>query len=124
MATVPAAMSVSKVFKTFHPTNARAWQIEILAHGAKFKYPLNELRGLIYLILAQAEEMKIPCLETYLSKIFATATSSKDNVCEYCNYAAKNTRALSAHYRGCEHRKTHVTSLAVNTMVPNKGPGK
>jgi hypothetical protein len=75
-------------------------------------------------LLAQAEEMKIPCLETYLSKIFATATSSKDNVCEYCNYAAKNTRALSAHYRGCEHRKTHVTSLAVNTMVPNKGPGK
>ena len=69
-------------------------------------------------LLAQAEEIKIPCLENYLSKLYATSTS-KDNMCEYCNYAAKNTRALSAHYRGCEMRKSHVTNLSVNTAPQN-----
>jgi hypothetical protein len=54
-------------------------------------------------LLSQIEEIKIPSLEHYLSKLYAY--SSKEDVCEYCNYVAKNSRALTAHYRGCAERK-------------------
>ena len=55
-------------------------------------------------MLSQIEEQKLPHLEHLLSKYFAT-TASKENVCEYCNYSAKNTRALMAHQRGCIEKK-------------------
>jgi hypothetical protein len=55
-------------------------------------------------LIAQVEEFKIPNLENYLSKLYATS-SSKNDVCEYCNYVAKNSRALVAHYRGCSQKK-------------------
>jgi hypothetical protein len=55
-------------------------------------------------LIAQAEDFKLPNLEEYLSKLYASS-SSKNDVCEYCNYVAKNTRALVAHYRGCTLKK-------------------
>jgi hypothetical protein len=55
-------------------------------------------------LVAQAEEFKLPNLEQYLSKLYASS-SSKNDVCEYCNYVAKNSRALVAHYRGCAQKK-------------------
>jgi len=55
-------------------------------------------------LIAQADDMKLPNLEQYLSKLYASS-SSKNDVCEHCNYAAKNTRALLAHYRGCSKKK-------------------
>jgi hypothetical protein len=69
-------------------------------------------------LLSQADDIKIPCLENYLSKIYASSLS-KDDVCEYCDYVAKNTRALSAHYRGCALRKTHISSISINTNPQN-----
>ena len=55
-------------------------------------------------LLAQMEDIQIPSLEQYLSKLYATSTS-KEDICEYCNYIAKNSRALAAHYRGCSQKK-------------------
>jgi hypothetical protein len=55
-------------------------------------------------LLSQMDEMQIPSLEQYLSKLYASSTS-KEDICEYCNYIAKNSRALAAHYRGCTDRK-------------------
>ena len=63
-------------------------------------------------LIAQAEELKIPNLELYLSKLYASS-SSKNDVCEHCDYAAKNARALVAHYRGCSKKKTFDASLVV-----------
>ena len=55
-------------------------------------------------LISQAEDMKIPNLEQYLSKLYASSLS-KNDVCEHCDYAAKNSRALLAHYRGCSKKK-------------------
>ena len=35
------------------------------------------------------------------------STASKENTCEYCNYVAKNLRALTAHHRGCALKKQY-----------------
>jgi predicted alpha/beta-fold hydrolase len=65
-------------------------------------------------LISQVEEFKLPNLEQYLCKLYASS-SSKNDICEYCGYAAKNTRALVAHYRGCSQKKQH-TPLLTNTM--------
>jgi len=66
-------------------------------------------------LLAQVEDMKIPSLEHFLSKMYASS-SSKDDVCEYCDYVAKNARALAAHYRGCGQKKQfELTNNVVST---------
>jgi len=66
-------------------------------------------------LLAQVEDMKIPSLEHFLSKMYASS-SSKDDACEYCNYVAKNARALAAHYRGCSQKKQfELTNNVVST---------
>ena len=35
------------------------------------------------------------------------SSAAKENTCEYCNYVAKNLRALTAHHRGCALKKQH-----------------
>ncbi len=60
-------------------------------------------------LLSQMDEMQIPSLEQYLSKLYASSTS-KENVCEYCNYIGKSAKSLSAHYRGCVERKAFLES--------------
>jgi len=55
-------------------------------------------------LISQAEDIKIPNLEHYLSKLYASS-SSKNDICEHCSYVAKNARALIAHYRGCTSKK-------------------
>ena len=57
-------------------------------------------------LLLQIDEIKIPALDHYLSKLYASS-ASKENTCEYCNYSAKNVRALTAHHRGCAIKKQH-----------------
>ena len=56
-------------------------------------------------LLAQLDELKLPQLEHFLSKHFAS-TVSKENICPYCQYVAKNSRALTAHFRGCQKKNT------------------
>jgi hypothetical protein len=67
-------------------------------------------------LIAQAEDLKIPNLEIYLSKLYASS-SSKNDVCEHCDYAAKNARALVAHHRGCLKKKAFDASLAPTNIV-------
>jgi hypothetical protein len=57
-------------------------------------------------LIAQVEDIKIPALEHFLSKLYASS-SSKENTCDYCSYVAKNIRALTAHHRGCAQKKQH-----------------
>lgn len=72
-------------------------------------------------LLAQIEEFKIPTLEKYLSKLYASS-GSKNDLCEYCGFVAKNQRSLTAHYRGCSAKKqfadiqTPGTTIQVNTI--------
>ena len=65
-------------------------------------------------MLSQLDEWKLPQLEHLLSKYFAS-TVSKDFVCSYCNYQAKNQRALMAHHRGCTEKKKHM-QIDINTQ--------
>lgn len=60
-------------------------------------------------LLSQVDDLKLPCLEHYLSRMYASS-ASKENTCEYCNYVAKNLRALTAHHRGCALKKQHEQS--------------
>ena len=57
-------------------------------------------------LIAQVEDIKVPALEHFLSKLYASS-SSKENTCDYCSYVAKNIRALTAHHRGCAQKKQH-----------------
>ena len=57
-------------------------------------------------LIAQVDDIKIPTLEHYLSRMYASS-AAKENTCEYCNYVAKNLRALTAHHRGCALKKQH-----------------
>jgi len=72
-------------------------------------------------LLTQIEEFKIPSLEKYLSKLYASS-GSKNDTCEYCGFAAKNQRSLAAHYRGCSAKKqfadiqTPGNTIQVNTI--------
>lgn len=72
-------------------------------------------------LLAQIEEFKIPTLEKYLSKLYASS-GSKNDLCEYCGFVAKNQRSLTAHYRGCSAKKqfadiqTPGNTIQVNTI--------
>jgi hypothetical protein len=56
-------------------------------------------------LLNQIDNFKFPCMENILSKNYSNSLSSKEHVCEFCNYVAKNPRALTAHKRGCENKK-------------------
>jgi len=64
-------------------------------------------------LLAQVDDIKIPSLDHYLSKIYASS-ASKEDICEYCNYVAKNQRALTAHYRGCALKKNHKNTISMD----------
>jgi len=55
-------------------------------------------------LIAQMDDWKLPQLEHLLLKFFST-TAAKENICEYCQYIAKNPRALVAHKRGCVEKK-------------------
>jgi hypothetical protein len=57
-------------------------------------------------LISQIDDIKLPSLEHYLSRMFASS-ASKELTCEYCNYVAKNVRALTAHHRGCALKKQH-----------------
>ena len=57
-------------------------------------------------LISQIDDIKLPSLEHYLSRMFASS-ASKENTCEFCNYVAKNVRALTAHHRGCALKKQH-----------------
>lgn len=69
-------------------------------------------------MLSQLDEWKLPQLEHLLSKYFAS-TVSKDFVCSYCNYQAKNQRALMAHHRGCTEKKKHM-QIDINTQTQSQ----
>lgn len=79
-------------------------------------------------LISQVDDIKLPSLEHYLSRMYAS-TASKELTCEYCNYIAKNLRALTAHHRGCTLKKQHeqerrekITQKLQNTIQydPNK----
>jgi hypothetical protein len=69
-------------------------------------------------LISQVEEFKMPNLEQYLSKLYASSCS-KNDLCEYCGYVAKNPRALIAHYRGCSQKKQNINGLN-NTIKIDK----
>jgi hypothetical protein len=56
-------------------------------------------------LLNQFDEIRMPCLETFLSERYAYSTSCV--VCEICGYNAKNDRALKSHQRSetCKLKK-------------------
>jgi hypothetical protein len=58
-------------------------------------------------LLTETETLKLPSLEGFLSKKYENSLTD-NSICKYCNYYAKNPRALSAHLRGC---KTYLNSM-------------
>jgi hypothetical protein len=67
-------------------------------------------------LLSQVEDFKIPSLENYLSRLYASSCS-KNDLCEYCGYVAKNSRALVAHYRGCSQKKQSANNEILNNSI-------
>jgi hypothetical protein len=48
-------------------------------------------------------EMKMPTLDSYLSKTFATSFKQQDNVCKYCEKAI--LKSMKQHYRYCASKR-------------------
>lgn len=67
-------------------------------------------------LMSEAEDLKFPNLENYLSKKYEVSLSTKD-MCKYCQFHAKNLRALSAHMRGCKLNPINLSNLT----TANKG---
>jgi hypothetical protein len=70
-------------------------------------------------LIAQVDDIKIPALDHYLSKLYASS-ASKENICDFCGYVAKNVRALTAHHRGCAQKKqrdNERTERATNSLT-------
>ena len=62
-------------------------------------------------LLLQVENMRMPKLENLLNKHFSNSLASKTYICDYCGYKAKNSRALTAHLRGCGENKKDKRNL-------------
>jgi hypothetical protein len=56
-------------------------------------------------MLLQIDGMRMPNLGVLLTRHFTPTTASKEHSCEFCAFAARNARALSAHLRGCTIKK-------------------
>jgi hypothetical protein len=65
-------------------------------------------------------ELKLPNLEQYLSKNFATSANQGENICKYCEkFVAKS---LSQHFRYCSAKKsfdesTDFSNIEINTPI-------
>ena len=56
-------------------------------------------------MLSQVDGMRMPNLGVFLTKHFTPVVATKEHSCEFCNFVARNARALSAHLRGCTIKK-------------------
>jgi hypothetical protein len=58
------------------------------------------------------DTIPMPLFEKYLSTRFAFATTKgQPNVCECCQFVAKNKQALSAHKRGCKGKPIPIADV-------------
>ncbi len=70
-------------------------------------------------ILKEIDDIKIPTLDDYLTKMFAFSCNNKFE-CEYCGFVGKNKQSKSAHMRACQVRKQkegNVTEIVCNTVI-------
>lgn len=67
-------------------------------------------------VLLQVENFKMPSLEIILNKNFSNSLAANKEVCEYCGYKAKNSRALIAHLRACGENKERKNNLKNNGL--------
>ena len=62
-------------------------------------------------------ELKMPCIEKFLSNNFATASSQGDKVCKYCEkYIPKS---MSSHHRYCASKKVFDELVSAPIMIPD-----
>lgn len=62
-------------------------------------------------------ELKMPCIEKFLSNNFATASSQGDKVCKYCEkYIPKS---MSSHHRYCASKKDFDEHVSIPIIIPD-----
>lgn len=63
-------------------------------------------------MIAQIESFSIPSLDIILKKRYSSMIVDREDtfICQYCSYMAKNTRSLTAHYRGCKQKNSERNS--------------
>jgi hypothetical protein len=77
----------------------------------EFSYYINQKISLLKMVKdfndkinISINELKMPCLENFLSKTFAVSSINKDrNMCQYCNKIIP--KSLHMHYRFCNEKK-------------------
>lgn len=61
-------------------------------------------------VFSQLDELKMPCLDKYLSEHYLVPVSKPGIKCDLCNsYNANNLKALAAHKRGCIRKNRTAT---------------
>lgn len=60
-------------------------------------------------VLSQIDEIRLPCLDKYLSTKYTNTTQKQGFKCDLCKcYNANNLKALAAHKRGCSRKNVFV----------------
>jgi len=67
-------------------------------------------------LISQIEEINLPSLEHILNKMFTPLSTTKQEICEYCNKQFHNQRGLSAHQRGCIEKKNYKPNISLNIL--------
>ena len=71
-------------------------------------------------INSSISELKMPSLEQFLSKHYATSSNQGENVCKYCEKFVP--KSLSQHYRYCSDKKIFDDSLANKQHIKDTHP--
>ena len=58
---------------------------------------------------SSVNELKMPCIEKFLSNNFASSSNQNDKICKYCEKFIP--KSLSSHYRYCSAKPLEITQL-------------
>ena len=67
-------------------------------------------------IILSISELKMPNLEKFLSKHYATSSNQGDNICKYCEKFV--SKSMAQHYRYCADKKAFDDSMNKITTEP------
>jgi hypothetical protein len=66
---------------------------------------------------SSVNDLKMPCIEKFLSNNFASSSNQNDKICKYCEKFIP--KSLSSHYRYCSAKPTEITKLEPSINLTN-----
>lgn len=89
-------------------------QTELMNFALQKKAIIDMTKTYQQKMMASIDNLNFPTLSRFLSKFYSNIEFNNYN-CNYCNFAFKNKRALSAHLRGCKIKKNGGNNIIITT---------